>query len=183
MMKKMDIKKGAHKVRHNPGYDFRRLVCWMNENNSKSANIHIAPYFIPTIALIGACFSLEGYINMIGQHIDKGWNDFDKGRVTVKDKLKRIYKKLNKPFNCSDGIWQEVLVFFKKRGSLVHSKYVNKTEVRVEIDKIHTIFQDIRLEYPPRKSKEILEKAIGVLLTDAKLCKLKDHWQDYSYEE
>lgn len=62
----MIVTKGFHKLRHNPGYDFRRLVYWMNKADDKSANIHVAPYFIPTLALIGACFSLEGYINMTG---------------------------------------------------------------------------------------------------------------------
>lgn len=101
----------------------------------------------------------------------------------MKDKLRRIYEKINKPLNCNNEIWHEVLMLFKKRGSLAHSRYVNKREARVEFDDIPTIFQDIKREYPPNKSKEILEKAIRTLLTDANLSQLKNHWQENSYEE
>ena len=131
-MKKSINTEGIHELLHNPGYDFRRLVYWMNKTNVNDKNIHIAPYFIPVLALLGVCFSLEAYINMVGQKIDKDWNNFDKGPIPLKDRLKRIYSKLNKSLDCSKGIWQKVLVLFKIRVSLVHPQYVNKTETRSE---------------------------------------------------
>lgn len=182
-MKKVINTKGTHGLLHNPGCDFQRLVYWMNKTDAVDENVHIAPYFIPTLALLGACFSLESYINMVGQTIDEDWNSFDKGPVPVKDRLERIYSKLNKSLNCGGGIWQEVLWLFKIRVSLVHPQYVNKTETRTEHYEIPTIFQKVKQEYPPEKSKRILENAIDALLKDADLLKLKDHWQMRTYDE
>ena len=182
-MEKITNTKGIHELLHNPGYDFRRLVCWMNKTDVNDKKIYIAPYFIPVLALLGACFSLEGYINMVGQRIDKDWNGFERGIVPLKNRLKRIYSKLHKSLDCSEGIWQEVLLLFKTRVLLVHPRYVNKTETRSEHDEIPTIFQIVRQKYPPNKSYEILQKAIDTLLKDANLLHLKDHYQESSYDE
>ena len=166
-MKNKIIEKGEYELIHNPGDDFKRLVYWMNDENP-----HVVPYLVPVLALLGACFAIEGYINMVGQHVDPDWKKFVKGPTSVKDRLKRIYLKKNKTLNCNQGIWQDVLGLFKIRIDLVHPVYKNQKEIR--IDEIPDIFDIVEDKYSPSKSKEILENAINVLLNDTNLTELKD---------
>ncbi len=90
MTKKPDSKSEFTLV-HNPGYDFLRLVDWMQESEFNPSASIIAPYFFPVLALLGACFAIEGYVSMVGQKLDADWEEFDKGRVTFKQKIERIY--------------------------------------------------------------------------------------------
>jgi len=171
--------KEKYSLIHNPGYDFKRLVYWMNTPNEGEKNIHIAAYFIPVIALLGACFSLEGYINMVGQHVVPDWSEFDKGPIPVKDRLKKIYFQLDKPLDCSHGIWQKVLSLFRMRVKLVHPMYVDKVECRST--EIPDLFQLVEEKYSPEHSKQILEQAVDTLLKDAELEGLKDETQTSGY--
>jgi len=102
---------------------------------------------------------------MVGQQIDSDWESFDRGRVGIKDKLRKIYSTIDKPINFGQGIWQEVLDLFKKRKDLVHPKYLNKKEYRN--NEIPTIFQLVRDTYPCFKTKNIMYNAISTLLNDS----------------
>lgn len=168
---------GKHELIHNPGYDFRRLIYWMKdmEMDEKDESIPIAPYFIPILALIGACFAIEGYINMVGQHVDPNWKNFDKGPISVKKRLERIYSMLGKKLHLGHGIWQKVLDLFKSRNELVHPIYVSKTEIRN--NEIPTVFDRIEQKYPVSNSEKICEEAINVLLAEANVSHLKNHWK------
>ncbi len=166
-MNRKIISKGEYKLIHNPGDDFKELVYSMNDETPC-----IIPYFIPVLALLGACFAIEGYINMAGQQVDPDWNEFNKGPISLKKRLKRIYSIINKPLTCGQGIWKDVLEIFKTRIELVHPIFRNQKETRTK--KIPDIFDIVNDNYPPNKSKEILENAINTLLKDAKLNRLKD---------
>lgn len=159
--------KGEYELNHNPGDDFKEIVYCMNDEKP-----HIAPYFVPILALLGACFAIEAYINMVGQQVDPNWIKFDKGHIPLKDRLKRIYSKINKTLVCGQGIWQDVLKLFEMRIQLVHPVYINRKEIRIE--KIPDIFDTVEKNYPPYKAKETLEKAIDALLNDTNLTHLRD---------
>lgn len=159
--------KGEYELIHNPGDDIKRIVYWMNDKEP-----HIAPYLRPALALLAACFAIESYINMVGQHVDSEWVKFDKGPTPLKEKLRRIYQKKKKHLELSRGIWQEVLDLFKIRVELVHPIYKNVKEIRT--NDIPDIFQIVNSKYPSAKSKYILETAIDNLLSDTKLQHLKD---------
>jgi hypothetical protein len=173
--------RGKYELIHNPGYDFRRLIYWMKdlEIDEKDENMPIAPYFIPVLALIGACFAIEGYINMVGQHVDQNWQNFEKGPISIRKRVERIYLMLDKQLELGHGIWQQVLNLFKFRIELVHPKYVSKTEVRKT--EILTVFDRVEQKYPVLKSEKICDEAIDVLLADASLSHLKNQWSMGGY--
>lgn len=175
-MMKSKQTRGEYKLIHNPGYDFRELIYWMKdmEMGEKDENTPIAPYFIPILALIGACFAIEGYINMVGQHVDQNWKKFEKGPISVKKRIERIYLMLGKKLDLGHGIWHQVLDLFKSRIELAHPIYVSKTETRNT--EIPTVFQRFEKKYPVLKSEKICDEAIDVLLADASLSHLKDEW-------
>jgi len=166
-MNKKIIPRGKYELIHNPGDDFKELVYWMNDKES-----HIPPYFIPVLALLGTCFAIEGYINMVGQQVDPDWSKFERGHITLKDRLERIYSRINKTLICGNGIWQNVLEIFKIRIEIVHPTYRNQEEIRTEA--IPDIFDIVKKKYPQSKSREILENAIDTLLKDTDLNHLKD---------
>jgi hypothetical protein len=175
-MNRIVRQKGEYEMTHNPGHDFRRIVYWMNQEKP-----HIAPYLMPTITLLCACFSFEGYVSMVGQYIDPEWTKFNGTRPTLKARLKRIYLKINKPFNCDRGIWLDILGLFKMRVKLVHSEYKNQKEVRT--DEIPDIFEILEEKYSLKKIKDILEEAIDTVLRDANLPEdLKDEAKTEGYE-
>jgi len=175
-MMKSKQPRGKYELIHNPGYDFRRLIYWMKdmEMDEKDENTPIAPHFIPILALIGAYFAIEGYINMVGQHVDPNWENFEKGPISVKKRLDRIYSMLGKKLDSGHGIWQQVLDLFKSRIELAHPMYVSKTEIRNT--EIPTVFQRVEKKYPVLKSEKICDEAIDVLLADASLSHLKNQW-------
>jgi hypothetical protein len=107
-MSTLEKDKGEHKLIHNPGHDFRRVVYWMKKIDTNGDQSLIAPYFIPILALLGACCAIEGYVNTVGQHIDPKWADFEKGPIPLRKRLQRIYANLNKNLELGQGLWQEV---------------------------------------------------------------------------
>jgi len=165
---------GEYKLFHNPGYDFRRLIWWTKEIDPHSGKNTIAPYFIPILALLGACFAIEGYVNAVGRHVDSNWTNFEKGPIALKKRLQRIYSKINKKLDCGQDIWQEVLSLFKARIEIVHPKLVHKTERRA--NEISTLFERVAQDYPRSESERICERAIDILLADANLQHLKGQW-------
>ena len=86
---------------------------------------------------------------------------------------------MNKTLDCGQGIWQDVLQLFKMRIQLVHPVYTNRKELRA--DEIPDIFQIVEKKYPPKKSKQILENAITMLLKDTNLNHLKDRGKIEGY--
>jgi len=118
----MDINKksfqsGKYELNHNPGYDFKRFVDWMNEDGP------IPPYFVPVLALLGACFSIEGYIDMVDQEVNSECDRFDASSRRLKERLEFIYSQTGKRLDCGSGLWQEVLSLFKIRQQFVHPVY------------------------------------------------------------
>jgi len=173
-MSKSAQEEGEYELFHNPGYDFRRLIRWMKGIDPYNEKNPIAPYFIPILALLGACFAIEGYINAVGRHVDSNWTNFEKGPIALKKRLQRIYSKLKKKLDCGQGIWQEVLSLFKARVEIAHPKLVHKTERRA--NEISTLFERVAQDYPRSESERICEQAIDVLLADSGLQDLKDQW-------
>ncbi len=171
--------KGKYSLVHNPGYDFLRLLHWMAEANPDDPNLPFAPYLIPTVAILGACCAIEGYINMVGQKVDSGWAEFDKGPVAIKKRIARIYSAVGKHADFSRDIWQQVLDLFEARIELVHPRYVEREEKR-DTD-IPDLFQLINAKYPPSKSQEIVEAAIDLLLSDTGLTELRDKYRFRTY--
>lgn len=163
---------------HNPGYDFLRLIYWMKEEQNNPSPT-IAPYFLPVLALLGACFSIDGYINMVGQKTDSDWLDFDKGPTPIKERIGRIYSKLDKPVKFDSGIWQKVLLLFKARTTLVHPRYIDLEEIRD--NPIPDVFDETTKNFPILKTQAIAQEAIDTLLADANLSELRHFWELTSY--
>src|SRR3990172_5487773 len=134
--------RAEHGLTHNPGYDFLRLVDWMNEAKAEDPNYPFAPYLIPAITVISACCGIEGFINMVGQKIDKGWDEFEKvERPIIKERLLRIYGIVGKNIDFGQGNWQRVIELFRMRNTLVHPQFVDKIETQV--NEIPDIFERV----------------------------------------
>jgi hypothetical protein len=175
------MSKGAqpkHDLYHNPGYDFRRLVMWMEEAPVDDPNLPFAPYLIPTVALLAACCAFEGYLNMVGQHVDKDWAQFAKGRVTVKERIARVYDRVSRTADFGQGIWQRVLELFDTRGALVHPHYVHERDREHEVP---TLFQTVNAKFPPGTSRQLLDEALDTLLRDTDLTDIRERWWFRAY--
>lgn len=163
---------------HNPGYDFMRLLRWADEVDPDKFNQVFAEYLRPAISVVAACCAIEGYLNMAGQSLDKDWIRFAKGKVSVKDKIKRIYALLNQKVDFNSGLFQEVIAMFKRRNSLVHPCFVDKTEERSS--PIPDIFDQIETEFAPSRCRRVAEGFRKKLLRDSHL---GDVWHRLRYEE
>lgn len=156
---------------HNPGYDFLRLVDWMQESETDPSSSVIAPYFFPVLALLGACFAIEGYINLVGQKKVSEWNEFDKGRVTIKAKIEKIYSVLDKPIDFNQGTWQKVILIFSMRAKLAHPRFIDGKEIHQQ--EVPDVFEILAEQYSSSVSKSIAEDVIDTLLNDSNLSKFR----------
>jgi hypothetical protein len=181
MARDWETKYGEHELIHNPGYDYRRLVNWMDEADTSDPALPFAPYLLPTIAVLSACCSIEGYINMVGQRLDRQWADFDRGRVTIRERLERIYEHVDAPLQLDQGIWQEVTGMFLMRRGVVHPRFVCDKQVRKGT--IPTVFDRVREKYPPKKAKRIALAAIDRLLQDTGVEEQTLEWFSRCYSE
>ena len=172
---------GEYELSHNPGYDFMRLAKWLEKADPTNANLPFAPYFISPMALIAACCAIEGYINMIGLHVDNDWASFDKGPVTIRKRIERIYVSVGKTPDFGKGILQKCLDLFQMRVALVHPRYINKSEVR-DSD-IADMFDEVEAIFPPSVSRQLAENVISLLLKDTNLKHLKEHWRFGGYSQ
>lgn len=178
-MKKDGSASGEHGLVHNPGYDFLRLLSWMEETNPEDPALPFGPYLIPTIAILSACCAIEGYTNMVGQKIDQDWESFDKGPIPIKERLSRIYDLNQKKIDFGEGIWQKVLELFKFRVSLVHPHYVEKAEkTKAEIP---DLFDIVNSKYSVATIKEIAEAAVDKLLAETGNTNLRELYRRRSY--
>jgi hypothetical protein len=178
-LKKDNPVAGEYRLVHNPGYDFLRLLSWMEETDPEDPSLSFGSYLIPTIAVLSACCAIEGYTNMVGQKIDKDWENFDKGPTPIKDRLSRIYGLKQKQINFGEGIWQKVLELFKFRISLVHPRYVEKTEkTKTEIP---DLFDIVNSKYSVTAIKQIAEVAVDTLLADTGNTHLRELYIRRSY--
>jgi hypothetical protein len=170
---------GVYGIEHNPGYDFLRLVNWLSETDVKNPNLPFAAYMVPVVSLISACCAIEAYINMIGQHIDPDWAQFEKGPITIKERISRIYERLGKTPEFGQGVFHNTIALFKMRIDLVHPRYKKAEEKRKE--HIPNLFEVLNAKFSPSKSKEIADNTIDLLLKDARLTDLKNNWILRSY--
>jgi hypothetical protein len=178
-MNKRDAPTGAHSVVHNPGYDFLRLAHWMEEADPDSPSLPFAPYLITTIAVLAACCAIEGYVNMVGKKVDSDWDQFDRGPVPIKDRLSRIYDHAGKQIDFSQGIWQQVLELFRIRVSLVHPRYMEKTQRRTT--EIQDVFDLVKSKSSPGKARATAENAVDALLADTNLADMRELYISRGY--
>lgn len=171
----MPNEEAEYRLVHNPGYDFMRLVLWMDEASRDGGELTIAPYFVPVLALIGACTAIEGYVDMLGRMKDRNWETFIKENLRFKDRLKRVYSHSPVKLDLGSGIWQRVILMFRQRNELVHLTYIDTTETRE--DEIPTVFQELARKFPASESREISEEAISTLATDFSMPDLRKKWQ------
>jgi|SRR5213596_1693112 len=172
---------GEYELSHNPGYDFMRLAKWLEKADPANENLPFAPYLIAPLALIAACCSIEGYINMIGLRVDNDWVSFDKGPVPIRKRIERIYESVGKTPDFGKDILQKGLSLFQMRVALVHPRYVSKSEVR-DSD-IPTAFDEVEAIFPPAVSRQLAEEVISLLLKDSDLENLKEHWRFGGYSQ
>jgi hypothetical protein len=108
-------------LRFNPGYDFIRLIVWLDEAPKEKFNQVFAAEARNPLGVIIASCAIEGYINYVGQHVDPSWATFNKQRNTVRERIERIYSLLKKPVDFGSGVMQRVLQLFQMRHLLVPS--------------------------------------------------------------
>lgn len=170
---------GKYGIQHNPGHDFLRLVNFLEKADRDNPYLPFAGYLIPAVTVLGACCAIEGYINMIGKLVDPEWDEFDKGPIPIKDRINRIFEKIGKKADFSQGTLQRTLKLFKCRTELAHPQYVSKEEDRSA--PLPDIFDSLDKEFSPAVSKDIAESTIGLILKETNLEHLRDHWRTDSY--
>ena len=173
---------GEYGIDHNPGYDFMRLVWYLDEAANtcpEKATLPFAPYHLPILGILAACCAIEGYVNMIGMKLDRDWPDFDKGPVPIRDRIERLYELLGRQPEFGSGQLQRALQLFSVRVRLVHPRYHRATEQRS--DHIPDVFDAAAAKYPIAKSKAIAEETIELLLSESGMDELMHHWRSRSY--
>ena len=164
--------KVEHRLIHNPGIDFLRLLDWIDEIDPNDPSLPFGPYLIETIAVISGCCAFEGFVNMVGQKIDQSWENFEKGPISIKKRLEHIYETSHTQVDFSEGIWQEVLELFQMRVSIMHPKFIDKRKFGGT--EIPDLFQITANKYPTSETKRIIKSAIDTLLLDNNLKTLRE---------
>src|SRR5215216_6346659 len=70
-----DSSPGEYGIEHNPGYDFLRLVNFLQETDRNDPHLPFAGYLIPTVAFLAACCAIEGYVNTVGSIVSRSRNN------------------------------------------------------------------------------------------------------------
>jgi hypothetical protein len=174
-----------YKLRHSIANDMLRVVRWAANAKDEQFNLVFAAYTRPLIALIFACAAIEGYSNYVGQTLMHDWREFSKGtrpnqkgRPGIKDKIKEIYTKLEKPISFDSGIFSEVCDLFEKRGYVMHPSLDERrfTGHAPPADILEMIGQD----YAPTKVFNVADNFREKILADSQV---RDLTLSISYAE
>jgi len=165
-------------LRHNPGYDFMRMLKWCAEAESKKFNDVFGAYSRNPIAVLLGSAAIEGYTNYAGHICCKDWGEFIKPRRSFSDKLKYVFSSSRNPLDLSQGIYQQIVALIKFRGALAHPRFKHHKETRDTPPP--TIFDDVDFDYPASKVLEIATSYRESLLKDLKL---EDVWHRLGYVE
>jgi hypothetical protein len=120
-------KLATYRLRHNVAHDMLRVVGWAASAKLEDYNKVFAAYTRPLIALVFAASAIEGYTNYVGQSIDPDWRKFShgmlegrKGRLGIRDKIERVYMKLDLSLDWNEPLFARIVQLFDVRGQLMH---------------------------------------------------------------
>ena len=146
---------------HNPGYEYLMGIYWMKETQVILAS-EKTRYYLPAKAILRACLAIDSYVNFLGSKVDPQWETIDEESTSIADRLTRIFKNVNQPFDFNHGIWEDVLLLFSLREDL--SRYELASIYGMQESVVPAIFKVIEQKYPIRLTHAIAEEAIEVLL-------------------
>jgi hypothetical protein len=167
-----------YELRHNPGFDFLRMLKWCVAADEKEFHGMFASYARAPIAVLLGSAAIEGYINYAGALIVPNWAGFVKTTKTSGDKLKEIFKARKAGVDLGSGVYQKTTALLNFRGSLAHPRFTHHIEERSTPPP--TIFDHTQFDYPASKVLCIVEDFKAALLADLKI---DDLWWNQRYGE
>lgn len=170
---------GEHELCHNPGYDFLRLLSWLEEADPKNPSLPFAAYFLPVLSILAGTCAIEGYLNMVGQQLDPKWSNFDTRPRSIKARLTKVYLAAGKKVDFESDMWKDALALFEMRNDLVHPLYVDVTEERDS--EIPDVFQKASDAWPSVRCRQVTEATVDALLQDTGLQNLREEWLERGY--
>lgn len=165
-------------LRHNPGYDFLRMLKWCAAAPHDDFHRMFASYARAPIAVLLGAAAVEGYINYAGHLLVPNWSDFIKVTKTVGDKLKKLFEARGLAVDLSSGVYQKTTSLLNFRGSIAHPRFIRHIEERGTPPP--TIFDHAQFDYPAEKVLSIVEDFRRALLNDLSL---DDLWWEQHYAE
>lgn len=165
-------------LKHNPGYDFLRMLKWCADVEEKKFQEVFAAYSRDPIAILLGSAAIEGYVNYVGHVCDVEWERFIKTSKTFSGKLKRVFAARGKQIDLSQGIYQKATRLLKFRGSLAHPRFKHHIEERDSPPP--TVFDDASWDFPAQEVRKIAIEFRKTLLLDLEL---NDHWHSQGYAE
>lgn len=145
----------------NPGYEYLMGIYWMKDVQGVVSS-EKTRYYLPAKALLSACQAVDGYINVVGSKVDPQWENINEESTPIKERLTRIYKNLEQPFDFNRGVWEDVLLLFSLREDL--SRFELASIYGMQEAVVPAIFKVIAQKYPIRLTHAIAEEAIEILL-------------------
>lgn len=170
---------GEHDLCHNPGYDFLRLLSWLEEADPENPSLPFAAYFLPVLSILAGTCAIEGYVNMVGQQLDPKWSSFDTRPKSMRARLTKAYLAAGKKVDFESAVWKDALALFEMRNVLVHPRYVDVTERRDS--EIPDLFQRASDAWPPARCRQVAEATVDALLQDMALQNLREEWLSKGY--
>ena len=165
-------------MRHNPGYDFVRMLGWCNEVSEEDFRKVFAGYARNPLAVLLGGAAVEGYVNYAGHAVVPQWDAYIKTPRTIAEKLKCIFAAREAAIDLGSGIYQQTIAFIKFRGSLAHPRFVHHIEERHAPPP--TIFDHTDFDYPAARVWKVVKGFRDQFLTDVGL---EDLWWRQGYAE
>jgi hypothetical protein len=177
--KEFDYPEFAHyDMRHNPGYDFVRMLGCCNEASEEDFRKVFAGYARSPLAVLLGGAAVEGYVNYAGHAVVPQWDAYIKTPRTIAEKLKCIFAAREAAIDLGSGIYQQTIAFIKFRGSLAHPRFVHHIEERHAPPP--TIFDHTDFDYPATRVWKVVTGFRDQFLADVGL---EDLWWRQGYAE
>ncbi len=164
--------------RHNPGFDFLRMLGWCAQAKEEPFRVIFAAYARDPIAIFIGGAAVEGYVNYAGHAVVADWAAFTKGHKTFSQKLKQVFAARGKNISIGSGVYQEAISLITFRGSLAHPRFTHHIEQRDSPPP--TLFDHIQADYPAARVLDVATRFKDSFLADVGL---EDLWWRQSYAE
>ena len=146
----------------NYGAEYLTRIDWMKDVWSNTSSEKTLCY-LSAKAVLSACMMIGGFINMVGCKVDPQWTQMNKETTPIKERLLRIYKKLNLPLILDKGIWADVLLLFNLREKL-NGFDLERIYGMADAD-VPQSFKEIQPRFPIYQTHSIAGEAIQLLLS------------------
>jgi hypothetical protein len=167
-----------YELRHNPGYDFLRMLDWCVKADATAFDAIFPAYARSPIAILLAGAAIEGYLNYAGHALVPDWEHCVRTAKTFSQKLKRIFTAREKTVVLDSGVYQRAIALVTFRGSLAHPRFTHTVEARESPPP--TQFDHVEADYPATRVLEIATSFRDSFLADVGL---DDLWWRQHYAE